>query len=918
MTLRSRFSLDGQWRFWMDPDELRSPSALDSDPESLLINVPAPWQSHSPELRNYMGVGWYQRLIELPGAWFEHKAIILGFGAVDYLAEVWLNGIKVGEHEGGYLPFEFDVTHAVRPGQNMVTVRVADPLDLFPEIPHGKQSWYGQISGLWQPVWIEGRSFTHILRVRITPQGEQVNVEVALNHELAPEDTLRFEIISPHAEIVSQAHSRDQQISLHVKSPLVWDVDSPHLYTLQVSLWHADFQEIDRIHETFGFRTIQTRDGEILLNGRPIYLRGALDQDYYPDLIYTPPTVEFIEDQFQKAKTMGLNCLRTHIKIADPRYYAAADRLGLLIWSELPNWEVLTPASRQRAYETLTGMIERDWNHPSIIIWTIINESWGVDLTNEEHCAWLSETYDTVKNLDPHRLIVGNSACYTNFHVVTDIEDFHNYASLPDHYLKWRKWVRSFASRPAWSFAHLYESYPAWRKYLRKPWAARPRPPAPSVRRRGDEPLVVSEFGNWGLPDVDQLRECFGGQEPWWFETGFEGTEGIVYPHGFEQRFLTYHLDRAFSSIAELSVASQKMQFLALKYEIEQLRRFERIKGYIITEFTDVHWESNGLLDMCRNPKIFFEEICKINNPDLIIPDWQRVAYWEGERCEVSLVLSHFSAEDLHGSRLVWQLEGWPDIHGAFDALAPQPTKVTRLGKVSFSVPPVTTTRSVRLILHLVNRHGKPVATNHQDLYFFPRHASRRNSPYLYAPTLAEPLQSLGFATTGDLDSAHLALVDVMTDDLRNYLQRGGRVIWLAEGTRSQQTYLGDLKIKPRKGKVWQGDWANNLNWINQDKIFASIPTDGLVDFAFAGLTPDHVITGLKPLDFASDVHAGLFVGWLHRVVALVAERRVGRGRILISTFRLRQNLADHPLAALMVQEMVEYMAVPETDHNQH
>jgi hypothetical protein len=161
------------------------------------------------------------------------------------------------------------------------------------------------------------------------------------------------------------------------------------------------------------------------------------------------------------------------------------------------------------------------------------------------------------------------------------------------------------------------------------------------------------------------------------------------------------------------------------------------------------------------------------------------------------------------------------------------------------------------------------------------------------------------------LAGVDLAVVDKMTDELRWHVQNGGRVLWLAESTKSQQTYLGTLGIAKRQGRAWQGDWASNLNWIRQERMFNSVPTGGLVDFAFADLTPEHVITGLNPRDFASDVHAGLFVGWLHHTAALVAERRYGSGRLLISTFRLREHLSTHPVAAIMLRDMIAHLAPP-------
>ena len=414
---------------------------------------------------------------------------ILHFGAVDYHATVWLNGQLLGEHEGGYLPFELDATAALRhAGPNELVVRVADPgsdaaqFPEFPfaEVPHGKQSWYGPIGGLWQSVYLEARTATHITRIQVTPDvpGEQAHVTVYLGHPADSALNLTLSLTDPSGQVASHAPALDAgmaqlQLALPIPAPQLWDIGVPNLYQLEISLEDQGRTTKDEsaqtdaspssfvlhpssagdsLATTFGMRTIATSpSGQLLLNGRSIYLRGALDQDYYPDLVYTPFSDSQLDAQFAQARHMGLNCLRTHIKITDPRYYAAADRAGLLIWTELPNWQNLTVAAKKRARATLAGMVERDWNHPSIVIWTIINENWGTDLgVNADHRAWLAETYDYMKALDPHRLVVGNSACNGNFQVVTDLLDFHNYYAMPDHYRNWRDWVADFAGRPDW------------------------------------------------------------------------------------------------------------------------------------------------------------------------------------------------------------------------------------------------------------------------------------------------------------------------------------------------------------------------------------------------------------------------------------------------------------------------------------
>ncbi len=921
MTVRPHLSLDGQWHFWTDPAGGRSAEALEPG-EARPITVPAPWQAQYPDLRFYSGVGWYQRTVELPAEWPSGQ-IILGFNAADYAAEVWFNNVPVGRHEGGYLPFEFDVSHAARPGANTLTVRVADLIEGFSEVPHGKQSWYGPLSGLWQSVWVERRPRLHLTRLHVTPRaaGGVAEMEALLSQAADRPAVLVFEVLTPEGDLAGTAEVPVAPGDLRVRAqvpvpePRLWDTDHPHLYTARVTLRAAGdgAAEADALSDNFGFRTIVTRGGHILLNGRPIYLRGALDQDYYPELICTPPSLDYLLESFRKAKAMGLNCLRVHIKVADPRYYQAADQVGLLIWTELPNWATLTPASTRRGKETVAGMVIRDWNHPSIIIWTIINEAWGTELYgNPDHRAWLAEMYGWVKTLDATRLIVDNSACFPNAHVVTDINDFHFYSAIPDHYREWRKWVEAFATQPSWTFAHAYEGIAAWREFTRSPWRPVERKPSVEVRRQGSEPLVVSEFGNWGLPDVDLLRQGYGGSEPWWFDTGMEWGDGTVYPHGIEARFRAFHLDRVFPSLAALSAASQRMQFAALKYEIEQMRRQPRLMGYVITEFTDVHWEANGLLDMCRNPKVFYEDIGRLNADDVIVPEWDRVAFWEGERCTVRLALSHFSQTDLNGGRLEWSVAGYPELRGAETNLQPKAADVTPLKRVSFKVPPVARGTRARLELRLYSAEGRLAASNYEELYFFPRRAgdgAGAGPLKLYAPELADSLPALGYTLVDSLAEADLVVVRTMTDTVRAYLQGGGKVLWLPASKASLQTYLGGLRVVEREDRVWQGDWVGNFNWISQDKLFGELPTEGLVNFAFADLVPDHVIVGLRPIDFAASVHAGLFAGWIHRTVALIAEHPIGKGRLLLCTFKLRQHLRTQPVAAIMLRDMVAYLS---------
>jgi hypothetical protein len=237
----------------------------------------------------------------------------------------------------------------------------------------------------------------------------------------------------------------------------------------------------------------------------------------------------------------------------------------------------------------------------------------------------------------------------------------------------------------------------------------------------------------------------------------------------------------------------------------------------------------------------------------------------------------------------------------------PERAQLTNLGTVVIEVPRVEKAVRARLEMRLLSASGELVTRNHHELYFFPRVESTDSPLKVSAPglpRLAARLAAMGYEIT-DQPSADLVVVETMTDELRWYTQNGGKVLWLAESPESQQAHLGAISIAQRQGRSWQGDWASSMSWIRQDKIFGGIPTGGTVDFAFADLTPETVIVGLNPRDFAANVHSGLFVGWVHHIVALVAERPVDRGRLMICTYRLRDHLGSHPVATIMMQDMV-------------
>jgi hypothetical protein len=880
----TKLSLDGVWDFQIDPND---GTDILSIKQWRTAHVPMPWQAQFDDLRGYNGVAWYRRRFEWDGD-LSNKAAILHFGAVDYQATVWLNGHRIGEHEGGYLPFEFDVTSLLQPGKNVIVVRVTDPNDdrsrfpdaPFSEVPHGKQSWYGPIGGIWQGVTLTVHPALHIAAVRLTPQPNTNAVDIAatLNAPLSEGAALTATVLDPAGQVVAEtsldANGRGRA---ELSTPAQWwSPDNPALYTIVTTLTQHGHTQRETRH-TCGFRTVEARDGRIYLNGQPIYLRGVLDQAYYPETVYTPPSLEFLEDQARKAKALGLNCLRIHIKIEDPRYYDVADRFGLLVWTEIPNWVLLTDAADRRIKETFRKMVERDWNHPSIIAWTLVNENWGTDLTrNPEHRRWLAEFYHEAKQIDPTRLIVDNSACHDNFHVAGDLEDYHHYRAIPDHAEDWDAWVADFASRQntwVWAQDYLHE-------------------------RRPDLPLIVSEFGNWGLPDPAEIQEKAA--DPWWFETGHEWGEGIVYPHAMPQRFTDHGLDAVFGTMGAFARAAQEHMARSLHYEITSMRLLPSIAGYIITEFTDVHWECNGLLTMQRAVKHGLDPIFTPLNQDNVVA--LRPHRWSGKPGDALLVdVRCFGVDGERGDGVIAWRAG--DAHGQLDAPG---------GAITV---PLAAPGMVTLEARWRTADGAEVASNQVELACIAAPQSGGALAVLDDSALATTLRTLGYTVSEGLadDTSALLVARRYTKPLESAVQQGARLLLLA-GEPAQggedAVRLPAGAVIAREGTPWQGDWATAFSWLKKQGPFAALPGNSLLEMEYAPVMPDSILVGLPSWAYRTHSWAGLALGWIHKPVSLLAEMPYGRGHIVITTFKLNAaTLVDDAVAQAIWQGAVELLS---------
>jgi beta-galactosidase/beta-glucuronidase len=565
------WSLDGDWDFMLDSNgDYREPSEVKFD---RVIRVPfAPESERS-------GIGdkglyrscWYRREVSVP----PHAAsdrVLLHFGAVDYHATVWINGTLAARHEGGYTPFSVDITALVREPTYVIVVRAFDdPLDLCK--PRGKQDWqlhphsiwYPRTTGIWQTVWQEVVPQLHIQTLRWTPYLDRW--EVALTAHISGADgfmpdelTLALKLYGQDVLLVDDRYSVaggevHRRLSLSdpgiddFRNELLWSPESPTLLDAELSLLNADGAVVDRVWSYAALRSFAADGNRLVLNGRPYFLRLVLDQGYWPDTGSTPPDDDAIRRDIELTKAMGFNGVRKHQKIEDPRYLYWADRIGLLVWEEMPSAYRFTEVSVARLTRQWIEIVERDVSHPCIVAWVPFNESWGVpnlpDIASQRH--YVQALYYLTKTLDPTRPVVGNDG-WEN--ITTDIVGIHDYDESP-------KRISARYAVPMGELSSLLKHERPGGRNL-----------AVGAGLVGEVPVVLSEIGGIAL-STDPAT--------WGYSAARSAEE-------LEQRYTAL---------------------------LEAVRDLPMLSGFCYTQLCDTYQEANGLLYADRTPKVPVERIAR-------------------------------------------------------------------------------------------------------------------------------------------------------------------------------------------------------------------------------------------------------------------------------------------------------------------
>ncbi|HEY0828003.1 MAG TPA: glycoside hydrolase family 2 TIM barrel-domain containing protein [Bacilli bacterium] len=614
-------NLNGSWSFQFDQDNQGKDQAwfatVDPSWNSTII-VPFSWTtSLSGIASSNKGIAWYHKSVKWSPSMVGSR-LFLRFGAVDYTCEVWVNGTPAGSHTGGYGTFELDITDAwLSNAENSIVVRVEDNDD--DSQTRGKQG-YGEIRGIWQPVWIEARPQNYVRESKFSTRIDgyiTVNAAIIAHKPGKSRLSLSFadKLISQKYDLDLIQGLNEVEVSFVVDKPQLWSPESPYLYDGEIYL-NSQGQE-DTVSTYFGIREIGTAlVGDrsyrwITLNGKPVYLNGTLDQSFHPTGYFTYPSDEEMHDEIFLMKRLGLNFVRIHIKPEEPRKLYWADKLGLLVMEDMPCFWGNPDEQARAAYENeARELIDRDYNHPSIFSWIIFNETWGLktesqasNLTSDEKQPnnylpetqeWVRRMYHRTKQMDPTRLVEDNSPCNWD-HVESDINTWHFYIN---GYNEVRNHIKEVVDK---TFVGSTFNYIGG-------------------NQQTDAPLMNSECGNvWGI----------------------EGGAG--------DSDLAWHY----------------------RYMMNEFRLHDKMCGFVFTEFRDVVNEFNGYYRLDGSDKQFGYEwfvpgmtLADLHSPDFIVidaPPCQTVK--AGEEVLVTLLRSSFS-DRYHGETLLLSWELWYDNLG--------------------------------------------------------------------------------------------------------------------------------------------------------------------------------------------------------------------------------------------------------------
>jgi beta-galactosidase len=901
--MRARTSLNGTWRMQLDPDNTGVENQWGSYglPAGVPVEIPGIVQEANPA---YSEVAWFERAFVLEEG-FQGKRAWLCFGAVNYQAEVWVNGQRVGGHEGGYTPFAFDITgELLDRWENRVVVRVGHaPADkrvdgyTLLETPCWKETWYYQFSGIWQDVFLEARAATYIADLCVRPDvragAAQVLATIRGGQQPAEQATLAYTVTAAEGVVAEwrgplslPAEGGELLQTLAIPGARLWSPEDPQLYTLPATLEVAG-APADTCSRRFGLREFTATPDGFYLNGRKIMLRGVLHQGCYPHTLAFTRDKAMLRRELLLAREAGFNMVRLHIKPAPEETLDLCDELGLLVYAEPPiGWIANSPALRERCLREVRELVLRDRHHPSVVIWGMLNETGNYGWLHTGGAQdILDELCQLARELDPTRLIIDQSGYLDTFS--------HCYG--PSYlYLPYRRDKTHY-----WDI-HSYQPYPV-PAYVRTYY---------QTLGTAEELAFLSEMGCGGAPQFDRVLDGLGQAQ-----TPDVGTYRRA-------------LDEAQRCLSEAGVSdllgglggyvrmAQSLHGQGLARQIRALQANPHCAGYSVTQLADAGTEFGaGILDLWRQSKVDLQ-LLRQSAADVLLT--------LRPVCASGYVQSEFLLDletvNRSGKELDAVLEVTAEHEGAGVLVERIPARLrpgvdSRCRRVAF-VPrqPGAFRVAARLLAG-----GELLSSDELTLLAL----ERPRWPALVGlidpeGSLAPWLQGAGVAAavvgkTGPIPRSVLvgrmadprSILSVADEIYRAQLanRQGGRLVYLETPAAS----LGwTIPFFVRKARFLPS-FYNAMALIKEDPFFAGIAHRGYMDDAWANLLPQEMVEPVTLREFGGEsLITGLQCpGGVYQWGAILSRFANGRGRLYLSMLHLAENLGREPLAEVLLGRLL-------------
>ena len=889
---RTHLSLNGEWRLALDAEDVGKAEdwfAKESVPDALAVTVPSVWDIWAP---GYDGVGWYFREFEF-GEELEDRCAALHFEAADYHAEVWLNGTRLGEHEGGYTPFDLDATESVQQGTNRVAVRIVDPHgpegygDFKPkEIPCSKEGGYWSFAGLWGGVSLETKPRAHIVDVFVQPDIRRRRVTATVTASAS--GIVRVAIKGTPYQITGGSG----KLVLPFPEHDLWSPRSPKLYTLQCSLLDGE-EVLDSVDVRFGMREFTVKEGRFFLNNRPIFIKGVLHQPDYARSLAAPETPELARRELELAKDAGFNLVRLHIKTAPRITLDLADEIGLLIYAEPPiGWIKKSAWMKDRCEREVREMVLRDRNHPSVVIWGMLNESGNADYVTRGGAQTIKDGLcELARSLDPSRIVIDDSGGVNGTRET---------------------------SRMMRPYHHELEPYDDLHIYQRAPVD---RDIELYYTHSGTPGMLyfLSEFGFGGMEDLADVIEQYGEKKDTLKDAVFLRKMLDASREGFDER----NLGRMFGDFSGLTAAARELQCDAVRFQVDACRGNPKLAGYCYTQLCDAgHEFCAGVLDRWRRPKPVFETLKQVQRSARPLIHIPRTNLVPREEVPVSVTLTN---ED--------RLEGYADLSlqviGPTNQVLwkkkrnvkiPRPGRELWSGRISASGSPGVHKFAVRLMQGM-----KVLAENAVELNVFepaeacgvevnvldPKHewqhicAKLAKSASLTAPIHIVPPLANSIRAYPDNELAQI-LAQV----------KGGTIaiIFSPPGDWNDLAARMDTPVKATS-KDAVGAFLGVYHYVKLHPVFDGLPSRGLMRQPYRNIVPPKTFWETSDEDICGtfDTHpiaAGNYmVGETDWWGSDILVRRYGAGRLVFTHLRIIENLGTDPVADRLFVNMLKHFA---------